>query len=52
MTRITLSNTPLADLNVDALVIGVANKNGSLVVAPGAESVDKAMKKRLGTALS
>jgi leucyl aminopeptidase len=52
MTRISLSNTPLAEANVDALVIGVANRNGSLEVVPGAADVDKAMKKRLATALS
>ncbi|HTW20681.1 MAG TPA: leucyl aminopeptidase [Mycobacteriales bacterium] len=52
MTRITLSNTSLAESNVDAIVIGVANRNGTLVVAPGAGDVDKAMKKRLTAALT
>jgi leucyl aminopeptidase len=52
MTRISLTNTPLSELNVDALVIGVASKGGSLVLAPGAADVDKSMKKRLAAALS
>ena len=47
MTRITLTDTPLAQLNVDALIIGVASKGNSIVLAPGAADVDKAMKKRL-----
>jgi leucyl aminopeptidase len=51
MTRITLTKSPLAELNVDALIIGVASKGNSLVLVPGAADVDKAMKKRLGTAL-
>jgi leucyl aminopeptidase len=52
MTRITLSSTPLTQQNVDALIVGVANKGGSLVLVPGAADVDKAMKKRLAEALS
>jgi leucyl aminopeptidase len=52
MTRITLTKTPLAELNVDALIVGVASRGNSLVLAPGAADVDKAMKKRLAAALS
>jgi leucyl aminopeptidase len=51
MTRISLTNSPLAELNVDALIIGVGSRNGSLVLAPGAADVDKALKKRLAAAL-
>jgi leucyl aminopeptidase len=52
MTRITLTNSPLSQLNVDALIVGVASKGSSIVLAPGANDVDKAMKKRLTDALS
>jgi leucyl aminopeptidase len=52
MTRITLTKSPLAELNVDALIIGVASKGNTLVLVPGAADVDKALKKRLAAALS
>jgi leucyl aminopeptidase len=52
MTRISLTKSPLAELNVDALIVGVASRGNSVVLAPGAADVDKAMKKRLATALS
>jgi leucyl aminopeptidase len=52
MTRISLTKSPLAELNVDALIIGVASKGGSIVLPPGASDVDKAMKKRLLAALT
>lgn len=52
MTRISLTKSPLAELNVDALIIGVASKGSSLVLAPGAADVDKAMKRRLAAALA
>jgi leucyl aminopeptidase len=52
MTRISLTNSPLAQLNVDALIIGVASKGRSLVLAPGAVDVDKALKKKLTAALT
>lgn len=52
MTRISLTKSPLAELNVDALIVGVASKGNSVVLAPGAADVDKAMKKRLLEALS
>jgi leucyl aminopeptidase len=52
MTRITLTDTSLAQLNVDALIIGVASKGSSIVLAPGAADVDKAMKKKLADALT
>ncbi|HTR68970.1 MAG TPA: leucyl aminopeptidase [Mycobacteriales bacterium] len=51
MTRISLSDGSLAKLDVDALLVGVASKGRSIVLAPGSESVDKAMKKRLASAL-
>jgi leucyl aminopeptidase len=51
MTRISLTKSPLSEQNVDALVIGVASKGSSIVLTPGAADVDKAMKKRLATAL-
>jgi leucyl aminopeptidase len=52
MTRITLTKSSLAELNVDALIVGIARKGNSVVLAPGAADVDKAMKKRLAAALS
>jgi leucyl aminopeptidase len=52
MTRITLTNTPLAEQNVDALIVGVAARGTSIVLVPGAADVDKAMKKRLTEALT
>jgi leucyl aminopeptidase len=52
MTRISLTKTPLNELNVDALIVGVAAKGNSLVLAPGSAAVDKAMKKRLASALA
>jgi leucyl aminopeptidase len=52
MTRIALTKSPLTDLNVDALIVGVASRGSSVVLAPGAADVDKAMKKRLASALS
>ena len=47
MTRMTLTKTPLSELNVDALVIGVASNGYALVLAPGAADVDKALGKKL-----
>ena len=52
MTRISLTKSPLAELNVDALIVGVASKGNSIVLTGGAADVDKAMKKRLAEALS
>ncbi|HWC34315.1 MAG TPA: leucyl aminopeptidase [Mycobacteriales bacterium] len=51
MTRLSLTSTALNQVAADALIIGVARKGRSLVVAPGAEAVDKALKKRLEGAL-
>jgi leucyl aminopeptidase len=51
MTRLSLTSTPLHQVAADALIIGVARKGRSMVVAPGAEAVDKALKKRLEGAL-
>lgn len=46
MTALTLSTAAAPGLRVDAIVVGVAKgtgpKSGDLVVAPGAEAVDKA----------
>jgi leucyl aminopeptidase len=51
MTRISLTKSPLTEQNVDALIIGVASKGTSAVLVPGAVDIDKALKKRLLTAL-
>lgn len=48
----TLTKNPLSTAKVDALVVGVGSAGGKLVLAPGAEDVDKAFKKRLLTALT
>ena len=51
MTALTLSTAAAPGLRADAIVIGVAkgaaSRSGDLVVAPGAESVDKAYDGRL-----
>jgi leucyl aminopeptidase len=55
MARIssTLTKNPLSTAKVDALVVGVGTgANGALVLAPGADDVDKAFKKRLLGALT
>ncbi|MBV9098716.1 MAG: leucyl aminopeptidase [Frankiaceae bacterium] len=56
MARIssTLTKNPLSTAKVDALVVGVATgpTPGSLVLAPGADDVEKAFKKRLLPALT
>ncbi|MEU5717789.1 leucyl aminopeptidase [Streptomyces sp. NPDC020403] len=55
MTALTLSTSGAATLRADALVVGVAksagSKAGSLVLAPGAEAVDKAFDGKLATVL-
>ena len=55
MTALTLSTSGAATLRADALVVGVAkaagSKSGGLVVAPGAEAVDKAFDGKLATVL-
>ncbi|MFJ2933403.1 leucyl aminopeptidase [Streptomyces sp. NPDC087219] len=51
MTALTLSTAGAATLRADALVIGVAKSGKTLVVAPGAEAVDKAFDGRLAAAL-
>ncbi|HVY10892.1 MAG TPA: leucyl aminopeptidase [Mycobacteriales bacterium] len=51
MTRLSLTSASLSDVAADALIIGVARKGRSLVVAPGAAALDKALKKRLEAAL-
>ncbi len=51
MTRLSLTSVRLSDVDADALIIGVARKGRSLVVAPGAADLDKALKKRLEEAL-
>ena len=47
MTTLTLSANKPADLKVDALVVGVAKGPKGVVLAPGAEGIDKAFKGRL-----
>ncbi|MGN6473170.1 MAG: M17 family peptidase N-terminal domain-containing protein, partial [Mycobacteriales bacterium] len=51
MTRLSLTSSSLNQVAADALIIGVARRGRSLVVAPGAEAIDKALKKRLEGAL-
>ncbi|MEU2503743.1 leucyl aminopeptidase [Streptomyces sp. NPDC007863] len=51
MTALTLSTAGAATLRADALVVGVAKAGKTLVVAPGAEAVDKAFDGRLAAVL-
>ncbi|MFF5788147.1 leucyl aminopeptidase [Streptomyces sp. NPDC012693] len=51
MTALTLSTAGAATLRADALVVGVAKSGKTLVVAPGAEAVDKAFEGRLAAVL-
>ncbi|MFF8912666.1 leucyl aminopeptidase [Streptomyces sp. NPDC015032] len=55
MTALTLSTAGAVTLRADALVVGVAkgagSKSGDLVLAPGAEAVDKAFDGKLATVL-
>ncbi|GGX11354.1 leucyl aminopeptidase [Streptomyces chryseus] len=55
MTALTLSTSGAAALRADAIVVGVAkgagSKSGDLVVAPGAEAVDKAFDGKLASVL-
>ncbi|UFQ15206.1 MULTISPECIES: leucyl aminopeptidase [Streptomyces] len=54
MTALTLSTAAASGLRADAIVVGVAKGSGSkraLVVAPGAESVDKAYDGKLASVL-
>ncbi|HVS67083.1 MAG TPA: leucyl aminopeptidase [Mycobacteriales bacterium] len=51
MTRLSLTSSSLNQVAADALIIGVARKGRSVVVAPGAEALDKALKKKLEPAL-
>lgn len=56
MTALTLSTAGAATLRADALVVGVAkgagSKSGDLVLAPGAEAVDKAFDGKLAAVLA
>jgi leucyl aminopeptidase len=47
VTTVTLSNAKASSLKVDALVVGVTKGPRGVVLAPGAEDVDKAFKGRL-----
>lgn len=47
MTSLHLRSGSASSLDVDAVVVGVTRQDGDLVLAPGAEDVDKAFKKRL-----
>ncbi|GAA2962238.1 leucyl aminopeptidase [Streptomyces enissocaesilis] len=55
MTALTLSTSGAAALRADAIVVGVAkgagSTSGNLVVAPGAEAVDKAFDGKLASVL-
>ncbi|MFD3948067.1 leucyl aminopeptidase [Streptomyces sp. NPDC058579] len=51
MTALTLSTAGAATLRADALVVGVAKSGKGLVVAPGAEAVDKAFDGKLAAVL-
>jgi leucyl aminopeptidase len=51
MTRLTLTSSSLADVAADAVIIGVARRGRTLVVPPGAEKLDRALKKKLAEAL-
>ncbi|MGA4842436.1 leucyl aminopeptidase [Streptomyces sp. G45] len=52
MTALTLSTAAASGLRADAIVVGVAKGAEGPVVAPGAESVDKAFDGKLATVLS
>lgn len=47
MTTLTASATPLVELNVDAIVIGVHSGDDGLVLGPGAAEVDTALNGKL-----
>jgi leucyl aminopeptidase len=47
LATVTLSSSKPAGLKVDALVVGIAKGPDGVVVAPGAEEVDKAFKGKL-----
>ncbi|GAA3396417.1 leucyl aminopeptidase [Streptomyces roseoviridis] len=51
MTALTLSTAGAATLRADAVVVGVAKSGKTLVVAPGAEAVDKAFDGGLAAVL-
>lgn len=51
MTALTLSTAAASGIRADAIVVGVAKGDKGPVVAPGAESVDKAYDGRLASVL-
>ncbi|MFJ8823183.1 leucyl aminopeptidase [Streptomyces sp. NPDC102467] len=51
MTALTLSTAAATGLRADAIVVGVAKGEKGLVVAPGAEAVDKAYDGKLASVL-
>lgn len=51
MTALTLSTSSAATLRADAVVVGVAKGAKGVVVAPGAEAVDKAFRGKLAAVL-
>lgn len=51
MTALTLSTSPAATVRADAVVVGVAKGAKGVVVAPGAEAVDKAFGGKLAAVL-
>jgi leucyl aminopeptidase len=52
VTTINLSSSKAEGLRVDALVVGIARRDGRVVLVPGAEAVDRAMKGRLTATVS
>jgi leucyl aminopeptidase len=52
VTTVTLSNAKAASLKVDALVVGVTKGPNGVVLAPGAEDVDKAFKGQLAATVA
>src|SRR5579875_643589 len=51
MTELRLSGDDLAGAKTDALIVGVARRDGKPVLVPGAGAVDKAMRGKLLAAL-
>jgi len=52
VTTLSLSTSKPSDLKVDALVVGVAKGAKGVVLAPGAEDVDKAFKGKLASTVT
>ena len=52
MTSLSLSASKADAQRVDALVVGTARRDGQVVLAPGSEAVDSAMKGRLAATIA